>query len=266
MPEARQEVASAGLDGRLYVLGGFDTGGRSSGSVFVYDGTWRTGPALPVAVDHPAAAVLDGRLYLAGGYAAGQASRRVFRLEGDHWTELASMRYPRGALGLAATAGLLVALGGSNGAQNVAPVEAYDPAANSWRDVGTLPAPRNHVGGFSLEGQACAAGGRSPNSPRVDCVDPLSGAWKRLPDLPTPTSGAGAGELSGTVIVAGGEDAQESRMITQLYRLTAGAWASEPMLQARHGVALAQYQGRLWACGGADQPGYHAVTACTSIA
>jgi hypothetical protein len=219
-----------------------------------------------VALDHPAAAALDGRLYLAGGYASGPASRRLFRREGDHWTELAPMRYPRGALALAAAAGLLVALGGSNGAQDLAPIEAYDPVANAWRDIGTLPAPRNHISGFSLEGQACAAGGRSPNSPRVDCVDPRSGALKRLPDLPNPTSGAGAGELAGTVIVAGGEDPQESRMITQLHRLTAGAWASESMLLARHGVALAQYQGRLWACGGADQPGYHAVTACTSIA
>jgi non-specific serine/threonine protein kinase len=266
MPEPRQEVASASVDGRLYVLGGFDSGRRSTSSVFIYDGTWRNGPELPVALDHPAAAVLDGRLYLAGGYAAGPASRRVFRLEGDRWTELAAMRYPRGALALAAAAGLLVALGGSNGAQNLSPVEAYDPAANAWRDIGTLPVPRNHITGFSLEGQACAAGGRFPNSPRIDCLDPRSGAWKRLPDLPTPTSGAGAGELAGTVIVAGGEDAEESRLVTELHRLSAGGWTSEPMLVARHGVSLAQHQGRLWACGGADQPGYHAVTACTSIA
>jgi hypothetical protein len=54
-------------------------------------------------------------------------------------------------------------------------------------------------------------------------------------------------------------------MVTQVARLSHTAWSQEPMLLPRHGIALAPYQGRLWACGGADQPGFHAVTSCTSI-
>jgi hypothetical protein len=54
-------------------------------------------------------------------------------------------------------------------------------------------------------------------------------------------------------------------MITEVARLSPAGWSQEPMLLPRHGIALTLYRGRLWACGGADQPGFHAVASCTSI-
>jgi len=54
-----QETAAAATPERLYVVGGYDAGGTSTASVYVYDGsTWTTGPELPVAVNHPGAAAL----------------------------------------------------------------------------------------------------------------------------------------------------------------------------------------------------------------
>jgi hypothetical protein len=265
LPAARQEVAEAALPDRLLVIGGFDAAYASRGETYVFDGqSWSTGPRLPIGLDHPSAAVLNGNLYVAGGYSGGPASARVFRLDGDRWTDVASMHHARGALALAAAGAHLYAMGGAAGA-DVAPAERYDPQANTWTDLPALARPRNHVSGFEYRGAACLAGGRSPNVSTVECTD--GGPWSTLPDLPAATSGAGAGTLPNDIpVVAGGEDPGESRLVDQLAYFRAGAWTARPMLHPRHGIQLALFQDRLWACGGADQPGLHPVPTCTSIA
>ncbi|HVD00240.1 MAG TPA: hypothetical protein VNG93_03710 [Candidatus Dormibacteraeota bacterium] len=259
-------MASAATDSALYVVGGFDSARRDTSSVFVYNGTWGPGPAFPVAVDHAAAASLDGAVFVAGGNSGGVALASLFRLDAGGWTQLSPMHHARGALALVALDGRLYALGGIGAGGEVAAVESYDAASNSWSDVSSLPQPRDHGAGFVLAGQACLAGGRSPNTARVDCYDPASGSWNRAPDLPAPTSGAGAAQLDGQVIVAGGEDAGESVLVNHVFRLRGTAWTDEPMLTPRHGIQLAILGGRAFACGGATAAGYQASAVCTSIA
>ncbi len=269
LPEVREETAAAAAGGRLYVMGGFDSAGRSSRGVFVFDGaSWTAGPPLPIGLDHPSAAALGDDLYLAGGFSGGPASARVFKLPAGAagWSEVASLHHARGALALIPVDGTLYAVGGNNGSVQVAPGEIYDAGGNAWLDIAPLPLPRNHVAGFSFERQACVAGGRTPNTARVDCFDPATSSWRRLPDLPQPTSGAGAAVVNGQVVVAGGENAQESFVVDQLARFQAGAWIQDRMLVPRHGIQLAPFNGRAWACGGATQAGLHPVAECTSIA
>lgn len=264
MPEARQEVGSAANSKLLWVMGGFDTQGRSASATFYYEGSlWKRGPELPLPVDHPAAAS-TGVTYVVGGFSNGPATPRVFRLDLDAWHDVAPLHHARGAAGLVPLGGKLYAIGGRGPSGEVAEVEAYD-SSNAWTDVASLPLPRDHVAGFAYQDKVCVAGGRSPNTSRVDCYDPAAKTWSRLPDLPKPTSGAGAIALGDEIVVAGGEDAQEGQLVPYVQRFKNGAWTVEPMLLPRHGVQLALLNGRAWACGGADQPAYHAVATCTSI-
>jgi serine/threonine-protein kinase PknK len=267
LPVPRQEVASATAGLNLIVVGGFDAGRRDSSSVSVYSGgAWERGTDLPIAVDHASAASYQGTAYVAGGNSNGQSLGSVYRLEEGGWTRLRPMGHPRAAFGLVAVGNRFYAIGGFGGGVEVAAVEAYDPVADRWSDVATLPLPRDHVAGFAWQGQACVAGGRSPTTARVDCYDPVSSAWTRLADLPIPTSGAGSTTLSGQVIVAGGENAAESTLVGHVFRFAGGsAWADEPMLVPRHGIQLAVWGGRAWACGGATAAGYQAAADCTSI-
>src|SRR5438445_8546926 len=185
LPVPMEEAGAAIAGGNLDVIGGLNVAGASLDSVYVFDGTsWRTGPRLPLPVDHPSAATLDGQVYLAGGHSNGRDSARVFRLDGDHWTELAALHIARGGHALIAAQGKLFAIGGNTSRGNVAQAEAYDPATNGWTVLPSLPDPRNHVMGFVAGGEACVAGGRSPTTARVDCFHNLSRAWVRLPDLP----------------------------------------------------------------------------------
>jgi Kelch motif len=267
LPAAVEETAAASAGGRLYVMGGFNAAGASLNNVFVFDGTrWSSGPRLPIPLDHASAATLDDHVYIAGGHSNGADSARLYRLDGNRWTELARMHYARGGHALIAAAGRLYAIGGNTAGANVAPTEEYSPSSNAWTVLTPVPQPRNHVAGFVLGSLACVAGGRSPNTARVDCFDTTSRAWTRLAGLPAPTSGAGAAAIGASVVVAGGEDAGENRMVTQLAFYLSGRWSSGPkMLVPRHGFELALFNGRAWACGGGSAPGLHPVATCTSL-
>lgn len=264
LPAPIEETAAAANGKNLYVMGGFNAAGASLDGTYVFDGSsWRSGPRLPLPLDHPSAATLDGSVYIAGGHSNGRDSARLFRLDIDHWTELEPMHFARGGHALVAAEGKLYALGGNTSLANVPQVESYDPAANAWTVVTTLPDPRNHLMGFVYQGSICVAGGRSPTTPRVDC---FNGSWSSLASLPVATSGGGAAAFAGSdVVVTGGQDASETRIVSQLARWSGHAWTSESMLDPRHGFELAIYEGRAWACGGGSAPGLHPVATCTSI-
>jgi N-acetylneuraminic acid mutarotase len=269
LPVALEEAAAASAGGKLYVIGGFDAAGNSLRTVWMFDGTaWKAGPPLPLGLDHTSAASLGAHVYVAGGHTFGRDSAMVFRLDGGSWIKISPLHHARGGHTLLSLANHLYVLGGNSAAANVAPAEVYNPQTGSWRDLPSMPDPRNHVSGFVFGSNVCAAGGRSPSTARVDCYDPSSSKWFRFPNLPVPTSGAGATTLAdGSVVVLGGQDAQETRLVTQVAWLTtAKTWrAVGAMLVPRHGFELAMFQGRAWACGGGSAPGLYPVATCTSV-
>jgi len=269
LPAAVQESAAAATDTKLYVVGGYNSAAQSVSSVFVYNGSqWANGPTFPIAVNHPAAAVFNGDVYVAGGFTSGSATKRVFKLANGatSWKEVAAMHTGRAAAALVPVGRYLYAIGGLAGSTQIAQVERYDPATDAWTDLIAMPHPRNHVAGY-LDGDfVCVAGGREPTtSGAVDCLDTMTTTWRAGHSLQIPTSGAAAGIVEGALIVVGGESAGETALVPLLQEGHGGAWSTEPMLDPRHGVGYAPYQGRFWMCGGGTAPGYHASATCTSI-
>ena len=64
MPTARQNMASAVLDGTIWVVGGLGAGSKGSRKVEGYDpviNAWKAGPDLPVRLHHEMAVDLQGR-------------------------------------------------------------------------------------------------------------------------------------------------------------------------------------------------------------
>jgi hypothetical protein len=263
LPQPREELASATLDGTLFVIAGFDVTGRDTNTVFTYNGSWSLGPPLPEALDHPAAAVLLGQLYVAGGFAAGRARATVYRFAQDHWDRVASVRHPRAAFALIPLGDRLYAVGGRDTSMNSVPTpEVYDPALGTWTDLPALPAARHHVAGFTYQDMACVAGGKFPYSVRVDCFDPASRTWHRLPDLPAATSGAGAVMLGGHLVVVGGEG---NAVVPWLFSLIGATWQRQSMFLPRHGIQVAVLMDRAWVCGGGTLWDLHPTSLCTSI-
>ena len=93
MPVARQELATGALDGKMYVIGGYDADGNSTATVQVYDpitDTWTSAQSLPYAVNHNSAAVAGGKLY---SFGAGGGEVFVYDSNSNSWSAVASTHY-----------------------------------------------------------------------------------------------------------------------------------------------------------------------------
>ncbi len=91
VPSIRQEISTAVLDGKIYVIAGFNSSGGNTNNVEVYDpqtNTWSSAANLPIGANHNAAAVAAGKLYAFGG-----TSNRtfVYNPQSNSWSDVAAM-------------------------------------------------------------------------------------------------------------------------------------------------------------------------------
>jgi N-acetylneuraminic acid mutarotase len=252
-PTARQEVASAVADGRVWVIGGLTAAGASA-VVESYDPVadrWAPGPALPFAVHHAAAATYHGEIVVIGGFVAApglydRASDRVLALRAGAWVDLPRLRRPRGAAAAAVVGDVVVLAGGRNDAALIGPTEVFD--GSGWRDAEAIPTRRDHLSAASDGRSLFTVGGRflSPAalSAALERFDPVANAWERLPAMPTARGGQGAtmaASSAGTsrLVVAGGEDPSGVYEEVEAYDVAAQRWSTLPPLPApRHGLAV----------------------------
>ena len=140
----RQELSTAVLDGKIFVIAGFDSSGTSTNTVEVYDpetDTWTSAAPLPIATNHNAAAVAAGKLYAFGG-----TSKRAFVYHPDQnsWSDVAPTNYMHSDTpAVAVIDDLIYVAGGSGGVGNEA--EVYVPATDSWRQLAPMQTPRHGI-------------------------------------------------------------------------------------------------------------------------
>src|SRR5918999_1258372 len=75
MPREVHHAAAVGLNGKLYLIGGYVDGWTPTNEVHEYDpaaNRWRVLAPLPTARGALAAAVLDGKIHAVSGVAAGR--------------------------------------------------------------------------------------------------------------------------------------------------------------------------------------------------
>ncbi len=220
MPTARQEVAVAELNGRIFVIGGLGDSAEPVATVEVYDPAtdrWESRAPLPAATHHAAAAVVGGRLYVAGGYTGGRVSWTVQRTVYEYddarssWATRAPLRMARGGLAMVALGGRLHVVGGSSeGATNAH--EVYDPATDAWSTGTPLPVGRG---------------------------------------------GLAAAVLGDAVFVFGGEAPLRIFSATEMYEVAGNRWiGKDPMRTPRHGIGAVAVGGKIYLPGGATEPGF----------
>ncbi|MGH7325783.1 MAG: Kelch repeat-containing protein [Candidatus Rokuibacteriota bacterium] len=274
MPTARQEVAVAALDGRVYVIGGFGPGFRPVATVEAYDAEaneWEPRASLPEPVHHAAAAVVNGRLFVIGGYTGGrlswEASPTVYEydLQGNTWKARAVMPTPRGALAVAVVANRIHALGGSGEKLSQAH-EVYDPAADRWTAANLMPTGRDHLAAVAYQDRVWAIGGRTSfrgtQFANVEIYEPATDSWRTGSSLPSARGGLAAAVLRDRIFVFGGEAPFRIFNATEMYDPGSNRWiAKAAMPTARHGIGAVVVGGRIYVPGGARQPGFDATRA-----
>jgi N-acetylneuraminic acid mutarotase len=281
MPNPRGETASAVLDGKVYVAGGY-TGldFTTTDLVSIYDpatDTWRAGPPLPEPRNHAAAATLGGVLYLSGGTSPeGQLTDTLWAIDVEGtWRNLPSLPGPRSAHRMVPLGGKLYVVGGvggrTSGAGALGRVLVFDPTTASWSELDGMPVNRDHVGAVVVGDRIWAIGGRSTgrNWTDVDILDPKTGDWQSGPRLPEATSGAAEAILDGVIYLSGGEDPGQRTIVDRHWLLdTAGGASAQwqplpaPPL-AVHGVPGIAIDGRFLVIAGSTRSGRDSATAWT---
>jgi N-acetylneuraminic acid mutarotase len=261
MPSARQELSSAVLNGKIYVIAGFDSGGASTSTVEVYNpatNSWASAQSIPIANNHNNAAVAAGKLYTFGGVSN---AAFVYDPALNTWSPVASMNFQHG--GTAAVGVInnkIYVAGGNGGGMQQRELEVYDPATNTWTNLAPMSVARNHTGGGVINGKLYVVGGRdSTNAPTaLEVYDPQNNAWSTLASMPTGRSGIGVGVVNGELYVFGGEIPSLHPEV-EVYDPVGNSWRRiADMPTPRHGLWASVIGNKIYFPGGGSQQGFGA--------
>jgi non-specific serine/threonine protein kinase len=270
-PAARQQVATAVLNGRIWIAGGL--GGQekafATNLVESYDPaikSWSTAPPLPRGLHHAAAVAYRGELIVIGGWEprgsdlTAFTSGEVMALRKGKWVRLAPLRHPRAAAAAAVVDDKIVVFGGQADKKLVEQTE-YLPGGVKWHDGADLPTPREHLAAASDGRFIYAVGGRElsadANTRALERYDARADRWTKLPSMPVASGSLGAAILKGRLVVVGGEDSTRVLDTVQSYRLKSQRWARlDPLPTPRHGLAVAAFGDTLYAIDGALGAGH----------
>ena len=217
--ERNSEFATAALDGKVYVLGGYPTSpAQTRPTLQIYDtatNTWKLGMPSPVPLHHPMIAGVNGKLYSLGGQPNTNLTLE-YDPAADRWTEKARMPTSRGG-GAAAVIGTKIYVVGARpdvaaAADNA--FDVYDVATNMWATLPKLPPPnlRNHLAAVAIDGKIYVAGGRyneccvsAPMTDALHVFDPANNMWTQKANMRRPRGGVAGVAANGCFHVFGGE-------------------------------------------------------------
>ena len=178
-------AAAVGLDGTIYVIGGYNNTTGILNKVEAYyppTNTWTTLASLPVPTDHLAAAAgPNGHIFAIGGTTGSGNVSNVYDYNPgtNTWVAAPSMSTVR--FDLAAARGLdgrIYAIGGYDGVNNVSAstVEAYNTTSGTWSPVAGLLNPHANGGAATgADGRLYVVGGDLSNE--VEAYDTTLNAW-----------------------------------------------------------------------------------------
>ena len=189
MSTARQSLAAAVVDGKLYVMGGADGQNRLS-SVERYDpakNAWEAVAPMSAARSGSAAAAVDGKLYVMGGHDGQNQLSSVERYDPakNAWEAVAPMSAARSAPAAAAVDGKLYVMGGYDSPNGLSSVERYDPAKNAWEAVAPMSAAREAPAAAAVGGKLYVMGGRDGQNwlSSVERYDPARNEWVAMASM-----------------------------------------------------------------------------------
>lgn len=242
-PEPDEELYGVALNGKMYVIGGWDDG-KAGGVNYEYNPTtdkWTKKQPMPRPAHHAALAAANGKIYVMGGFVPpkdtaipiGGAWEPIdnaweYDPAADSWKSLAPLPGKRGSALAAEVGGKIYVIGGATTADGskdsfftffgpskvLATNDVYDPATNKWESRTPMSVARNHAFGNTVNGKIYVIGGRTghafilsaTNTDVVEEYNPVSNSWSAPKErMPTPRSGGAWGTDGRRIFVAGGE-------------------------------------------------------------
>lgn len=215
MPTARMNLASAVVDGKIYVIGGDVFYDKNE----MYDPateTWTTLAPMPTKRQHIKAVVLDSKIYIFGGLTSWNtvsAITEVYDTKTNTWETKKSMPIKKHNYSVAIVNGKIYLFGGSTSDQGniwvqTSSVEVYDPEMDSWEAISTMPSVRFNPGIGVLDNKILIVGGYEGGSVcrRVDIFDPGNNSWSSGTKISKYTVAMGSTCHNNKIYIVGGSD------------------------------------------------------------
>jgi N-acetylneuraminic acid mutarotase len=276
MPTARIGLAAAAVNGKIYAIGGIDSGAFPVNTVEVYNpssNSWSAAAAMPTARAYLATAAANGKIYAIGGFDNNFRSVNnveVYDPSSNSWSTtvseggifllpLAPMPTARFALAAAGVNGKIYAIGGSRGPGILNTVEVYDPSSNSWSTAAGMPTARQDLATAAVNGIIYAIGGfiggfGNPLS-KLEVYDPNSNSWSTAASMPTARENLAAAAINDKIYAIGGlgfNGTTTTNLNTvDAYDPSSNSWSTAiSMPTARHDLAATDANGLIYAVGG----------------
>lgn len=226
LPAASRGHQVVELDGRIYVLGGFN--GATLDTVWEIDlaaGKAHRRAPLPTTIAWFGAAAHQGRIAVIGGFTIPDGyldGYYSYDPASDSWEQTAgvvdSAIFPKACLGanaLVSVGDVLVTVGGADsfdvkaGRSTALPqVTSFDPRGRTWSRLGDLEVAREGIAVARQGDTVYLVGGMDEHSPqpsrRVERLDLASGKVEAVAELQVGRLTPAAGIVGGRLVVAGG--------------------------------------------------------------
>ena len=200
-------------------------------------------------------------LIVAGGYREGRHTAGCSMLTSGRWRPIPPLSCPRR---MACSAIVededgqpeMWVMGGYDGENALATVEAYNPRTNTWRSCLPLSQRRRDAVAGVVGGRLVVAGGYADGFDDLTSVEAYTPTgWTPLPPLPHAASGATACVLNGRLYVMGGFGSNKLQVL-EMSDENGFSWTVKADIPSavRYAAASAVMDGKLWLVGGA-RPG-----------
>jgi len=227
---------------------------------------WSPGAPMPTPGFAFACAAVDGRVYAIGGLTSGpdsaepRAAVEAYDVAGDSWiTGYAPLPVPRWYAGGVELNGRIYVLGGTDGPNDYRRVDRFDPAANRWDTVASLPWQRQAMAACSFQNCIYVIGGFSGGGQgnyhrSVARYIPGQDRWETVDSLNSPRASAAAAVVGDRLYVVGGT---YFGPLSSVEFFTGDGWVTEPrtLLRARFGLGALACHGSLYAVAGTGRGG-----------
>ena len=253
MPTARDSLAVAELNGKIYTIGGYN--GSYQNKVEEYDSitnTWIAKANMPTARQYLGAVSVNGKIYAIGGFNGTSRLNTVeeYNPVTNTWASKANMPTARERLAVTALNGKIYAIGGYNGAK-LGTVEEYDPSTNTWSTKASMATIREGLGATALNGKIYAIGGYNTTYLNtVEEYDPSLNTWTVKANMTTARKFLGVSAANEKIYAIGGMAGNPVNTVEE-YSPTSNTWATQPnMITARYSPGTATVGTKIFAIGG----------------
>lgn len=259
MPSPRDSAAAVTLDGKVYVIGGADSGGALD-SMLMYDpvaNTWSAKDNMPGPKRAPGAALQNGRIYVVG---PPDSQLYEYNPVSDSWTAKSPLPVtPLDKVAVAAISGRIFVAFGVAG-DGHPQLYRYDPFQDFWQQLASHPDERSIESLGVANGMIYAVGsalpGQTPSeTDRIDRYDPMNNTWTTdvAPRMATGRTHLGPTlpTVDGILYVIGGWNGYPQLSSVEVYDPWSNTWYQEAsMPTARYDAAYAVVGYQVYAIGG----------------